>query len=304
MSSYIQNLRRERDVLAVTKAEFAVFASAVPLDHLILVFEGPDDKIAYAHWLRRIDPYVRYEALIKHNKAAVLKLFDALANDFTGLSKRARYFVDRDFDDLQGRDAASAIFMTDCYALENYCVNLDVLSDVLKEEFHCNGFNDARDKMLELFKDVYGEFLSETRDINLRIFLSRRLSISQDERLPNRLNQFVAVELEGVKRLAGDLGELIPLQREPSIEEVEALTPAFDELEPAYRYRGKFALMFFSRWLGLLRSERVGDASELFGAYGKSNYAVRGDFSFETLVPRAAPPTGLKEFLQTSAPRA
>ncbi|WP_162592891.1 DUF4435 domain-containing protein [Variovorax sp. PBL-E5] len=298
MPTYIENLRKRREVPAVTKTEFATFASGVPADHRILVFEGRDDKIAYAHWLRRIANDFRYEALIRHNKAAVLKLHESLSGDLTGLSRRALYFVDRDFDDLQGHATSTAIFMTDCYSIENYCVTTEVFEDVLRDEFHCNGINEARAELLQLFRDVYGDFLMKTKPLNLRIYIARKLAISQDDKLPSRLNQIAAVGLHRVDAVEGRLSETVLLEREPTEVEAQALTVEFEKLEPGARYRGKFALMFFVRWLELLRIERLGNLSGIFAAYGQPQFKVRGDFSFDVLVSRVSPPPGLKEFLE------
>lgn len=297
MSSYLNNLRKAKDALAVAKTEFATFASGVPSDYLIFVFEGPDDKIAYAQWLRTIRPGLKYESLIKKNKTAVLRLFDALQSDLTGLAKRALYFVDRDFDDLQGRDNSPVIFMTDQYSIENYCVSPEVLTEVLKDDFHCNGFNEARDAVVQSFSKVYNEFLKATANLNLRIFVARKLKISiQDDKLPSRLNQFAAVDLYSSSLIEVDINGLVPLTREPSDDELAELSPLFAEMDPAFRYRGKFALQFFVRWLALLRNDRQADAAELFQGIPKPEFNVKGNFSLETLIPRVPPPPHLQDF--------
>lgn len=302
--SYLNVMRKERDASVVTKTEFATFLSGVPSDCLVFIFEGRDDKVAYGHWLRSIGNSIKYEALIKKNKDGVLKLFDALSEDLTGIFKRTRYFVDRDFDDLKGRPISESIFMTDFYAIENYCVNSEVLDCVLKEDFHCNGITDVRQEVVNTFENSYAEFLLETQSINLRIFLGRRLRLVGEEKFPSRLNQIASVHLRGAKLIDNDLKNIIPLLREPTEEEFAELSAEFFELHPANRYRGKFAIMFFSRWLELMRADRCSEKSEFFAKYGELEFKVKGDFSFDKLISKAPPPPGLYKFLEPLIPDA
>lgn len=298
MSSYLDSLRRAKNAPVVAKTEFATFASGVPSDYAIFVFEGVDDKITYSQWLRLLKPGFNYESMIRKNKTAVLKLFDALKSDVTGLSRKARYFVDRDFDDLQGRDSSPFIFMTDKYSIENYFVCPDVVTEILKDDFHCNGFNEVRDAISQVFRDAFSEFLKATAALNFRIFLARKLNISiQAEGLPSRLNQFATISLHSSELIQISVADLVPLTREPSDAEIAEFRPLFDKMDPASRYRGKFALLFFIRWLTLLRNDRIADVPQLFHGIPKSEFKVRGDFCLETLVPRVPPPPNLQKFV-------
>jgi hypothetical protein len=42
------------------------------------------------------------------------------------------FFVDRDFDDLQGRLPDNTVYMTETYSIENCIVCREVLEDILK----------------------------------------------------------------------------------------------------------------------------------------------------------------------------
>lgn len=304
MTSYIDKLREAKSAPVVTKVEFASFASGVPNDHSILVFEGVDDKSAYAHWLRTLAPALKFESHVKKGKKAVLQLFDALASDKTGLGGRTYYFVDRDFDDLQGRAQAPSIYMTDKYSIENYFVTESVLSDVLKDDFHCNGYNDCRQRILDTFAHIYATFLSETKELNFRIYAARQLNLAQEDRLPDRLNQIAVIELQSARKSNEPLEAIIPLDREPTEEELGHFTQQFDALEPTSRYRGKFALLFFIRWLTLARTDRLNAKSELFRDYPKAEFNLRGDFCFNSLLPRVPPPETLRAFLLGAFPQA
>jgi hypothetical protein len=77
------------------------------------------------------------------------------------------FFVDRDFDDLQGRSAHERLFITNKYSVESYLVCDRLLEELLKIEFHCNGHAAVRTKIIEKFKKAYEAFLTVTKEVNL-----------------------------------------------------------------------------------------------------------------------------------------
>ena len=104
VDGYLLRIKEAKNVRAVLKVDFAAFASAIPDDTKIFAFEGPADKAVFYHWIKSVSPALKYEPHVCKNKFNVLQLFDSLQSDLTGLAERAYFFVDRDFDGLQGRD--------------------------------------------------------------------------------------------------------------------------------------------------------------------------------------------------------
>ncbi|MBU9262857.1 DUF4435 domain-containing protein [Burkholderia multivorans] len=294
---YLRALSAAKEVVAVAKVEFAAFASAVPDDVKIFAYEGVADKIIYYHWLAKVGLDIAYEPYVCRNKRNALNLFDVLSADMTGLGDRVYYFVDHDFDGLQGRAAHFRIFCSDRYSVENFVVSSSVLEDLLTIDFHCHGHPIIRARVREVFDDVYRQFLDATKKINFRIFLARRLGIRQLDDLPERINQLARVELRGAWELGVSESDLVKLEREPTEEEAAALIKEFEVIRPEYGYRGKFALAFFIKWLGLLRDDRISGESTLFSAVPPAEFSVNGGFSLATLAPKAAVPDGLPAFL-------
>ena len=294
----LQRIKIAKTARAVQKVHFASFASAIPDQTHIFCFEGPDDRLIYHSWISKVAPDISYEAYQCNGKRPVLQLFDILKEDQTGLGDRVYYFVDRDFDGLQGRPESQRIFLTDCYSVENYVACEQVLEDVLKVTFHCNGHINLRRQIIEKFRYVYGAFLEATRGINFRIFIARTYNIETDT-VPVTLHEFLDIKLDRVEVLGRSAAEFIMLRREPSGEEISAALESFQQLTPQEHFRGKFASLFFARWLGLLRSDRHSLNPQVFLDIPVPINAIHGDFSFPSLATKANPPCNLVQFLKT-----
>jgi len=281
---------------AVVKIDFVSFSSRIPDDIVIFACEGKADKLIYYYWIQRLRAGLNYENYVCGNKGNTLKLFDALRRDMTGIGARVYYFVDRDFDGLQGRQPNDNIFMTCRYSIENYLVCPEALDDILRIEFHCDGDPAVRREVTEKFSTLYAKFLVETQSLNFRIFLARLIPIRQVGEITGKINAIANVEVHDVVAV-GEPANIVPLERDPSPEETQLWREDFGRLEPAMHYRGKFALAFFSRWLELLRKDRQADKPLIFPAMDKVPYAINGNFNLEVLATKAILPTGLREFL-------
>jgi len=294
---YLEQLKVARSRPAVQKARLAVLRSNNPTI-MIFAFEGVDDNQIYYHWIKSLEPDILYEPFICGNKSQVLQLMELLNRDLTGLGRNIYYFVDRDFDADAATMGSVALFVTDAYSVENYIVNSSVLADILRVELCCHGSPALRQRVVGLFENVYSSFLSSTRNINLRLFISSRCGIRRIDNLPERINQIATVGLDDVLPIETDVKELVRLEREPLIEEMERLERDFKLLCPELHYRGKFALLFFIRWLGLLLRDRKSDRSQYFEELPRDGSVAQGGFSLSLLAPKSNPPQGLHDFLR------
>lgn len=298
---YLISLKLARDASAVLKLRFAERRSSLAEGTRMFVYEGSSDKLAYYFWAKALQPDLKYEPFLCGTKDTVLQLLDLLRRDVTGLAVGVYFFVDRDFDDLRDRKPEQNVFMTGTYSIENYLVTSEVLEDLLKIDFHCDGHPEARERIRTIFSATYRQFLEVTKNLNFRIFLARRLNIRQVSKIPTGVSQLAQVKLESACAVDSDPCALVTLEREPTPKEAEDLRPAFEELEPELRYRGKFALAFFSKWLGVLRQDRQCDEPHLFVDVPKPDARILGDFDFVKLAPKTAPPSGLDQFLAHAA---
>ncbi len=295
--AYRDNLMDALNSSAVLKTKLAMIRSSSK--EKIFAYEGIDDTILYYHWLKRLRADIQYEPFVCDNKVQVLKLMDLLARDLTGLGEEVYFFIDRDFDDTCGRPPHARLFMTDAYAVENYIVSSEVLEDLLKIEFHCHGAPDLRCALLQQFEEIYDKFLNETAPINFRIFLARKCRIGENGRLPRKISSIAQVKLQEVIVATGTMEEIVPLKREPTQEEIGHYRGEFTELNPRVRFRGKFALMFFQKWLSLLVEERNSPAPGYFDALPQRELPAKGPFTLEYLAAKCPPPAELAAFLAT-----
>ncbi|WP_315712580.1 MULTISPECIES: DUF4435 domain-containing protein [unclassified Bradyrhizobium] len=264
----------------------------------IFVFEGPEDLGPFSVWIGRCDDSLAFEPIPASGKDQILRFRDNIKPNEAYLKSGIYFFVDRDFDDLKGYNAGPDLFLTDMYSIENYLVSERVLTSILVDEFKCAG--ERIEAVLLCFGRVLQCFHLSMRAANLRIFAARRLGIGvRNSGLENRITKFVVVELDAVKPLisTADLLELIPLDREPTTEEMKDLENEFDKLEPSARYRGKFILSFFLRWLDLLAEERWQPNKSLFATSLRSHFSSQ-QLSKRSLATRSELPHGLRTFIE------
>jgi hypothetical protein len=292
----LEDMLESRDVAAVLKTRLAQLKSGAP-DVPVFAFEGPDDKLVYYAWVGRVDRDLRYEPFICNGKAGVLELRRMVRRDLNDIGKGVYFFVDRDFDDLRGEDASDDLFMTDRYSVENYLVEEYVLDELLKNEFHCHGGPKERESALNLFLTMYAEFLEVTRPINHRLYVARMLRIDLIKRLPERVGPLAQVTLDRVVSSDVSAQDLVQMEREPSVEEYDSCTATFNELPPKNRYRGKFCLSFFNKWLEHLVKDRNSDEPVYFTTSVGEHKANYGLLTLGTLAGKSKLPVGFVEFL-------
>ena len=288
-----------RSVAAVQKTRLATLRSSYP-SGLVYVFEGVDDKGVYYQWMTRLGLSVQYEAFVCGNKAMSLQLFDALSRDRSGLATAVYFFLDHDFDGLQGRPPSLSVFVPGAYSIENYLVNPTVLGALLKVNFHCDGAPAVREAVQSAFWTVYSKYLTAIAPLNFRIYLARKCAIRQTQDLPTRLNEFAVVALDSAEAADVSPEKLVALEREPTAAEEAAWKDSFAALDPPLQFRGKFCWLFFVRWLELLLVDRKREASVHFGALKKDGLKPRGGFTMDDCASKSDPPPGLAAFVQAS----
>jgi hypothetical protein len=215
--------------------------------------------------------------------------------DLSGLGDKLFFFLDRDFDIVV--DDCDEVFTTDRHSVENYLVDEAVLSELLKNEFHCHGRPDIRESILGLFNSVYDQFLLNTREVNRRLFTAARDNIPLTGSLPDRIAGIANVTLRSAEAVPASPAEIVPLQREPSSDVWSKYAQGFDALEPRLRYRGKFALLFFKRWLEELSREYGHPASNLFRDLDRGTRARVAELVLSNFASKSRMPDQLDRFL-------
>lgn len=261
---YIQRMIAARSESSVLKARLLVLRSILP-HAFIFVFEGDDDKIVYGQWVRRIRHQLQYEPFPCDGKKAVRQLKNSATRDLDGLGTGVFFFVDRDFVDLDGFLDGQNVYMTSTYSIENLIATRTVLELLLRDEFPCHAKPSVREAICDIFDKNYNRFFFVTSAINRRIYQARVLRIDVPGGITRTLNRIATVSIRNVGSSPFRPEDVILLAREPSEEEPHDLEIPFDALDPKSRYRGKFALKFFRKWLGQLAAACSDKDQEIFG---------------------------------------
>lgn len=293
----LKNMKAAIGSAAELKLSLMHIRSSLP-DVTILVFEGEDDRSVYFNWIRTIDAAISYEPYTCKGKSGVLKLRAAVDRDINGLSKDVYFFIDRDFDDLRGEDLGESTYMTDGYSIENDLVNEQVVEEILKIELNCQGRPDVRRMITPVFLAAYKSFLDHSKEINFLLFCMRRLGIENNGTLPNSLSRAFSFSINGVAPKEGaSANSVISPLREISALERNALRPSFMELDPATRYRGKFALSFMLKWLEVIAKHRRDQNSPIFGGMDMEARTRTDRLNVFSLAARTSPPPSLVDFV-------
>jgi hypothetical protein len=269
------------------------------------VFEGPEDVGPYSVWIGRCDDSIAFEPLAAGGKDQILLFRHNAHPEEIHLREGIYFFLDRDFDDLKGFATGPDVFLTEMYSVENYLVSERVLASILIDEFKCAG--ERIDRALSLFHTVMRSFFVAMSPANRRIFYARRLSIGLvGSGIENKIAKYVEANLKSANALvdADDLKVLIPLEREPDVEDARKIDLEFDELEPHSRHRGKFIMAFFLKWLDLLAAERSSEENAIFDSTVRLRFSAQ-QLSMRSLATRSSIPQDLRDFLRqvNTAPR-
>ncbi|MEV4783402.1 DUF4435 domain-containing protein [Burkholderia sp. LMU1-1-1.1] len=297
---YLHNMIQAKESRAVLKMSLAKLRASVK-DKLILAFEGREDKWIYSQWINRIDPGFKYEPFPCGGKKKVLELKRAVDADRNNLSKGILFAVDRDFDELQGNARCERIFMTDAYSVENYLVETEVLQELLKNDLECHAQPELRQALETEFNRLYMEFLTCMRDVNMRIFMARKLDIQVVGGISKKMSDFITVTLDSVSLTGLRCAEFIPLEREPKEEEIDKLQGEFDGLDAKLRHRGKFAMAFMMKWIELLAADRKSEQSKWFAHLGKNIRVNTQAITCGMMATKSPLPPGLPEFIRKVA---
>lgn len=300
-ATYLAEMRGSRQRPAVLKAKITTLRASIPAT-LIFVFEGIEDKSVYHSWIARVSPELKYEPFPCGGKAHVLSLLEIVSRDVNNLKIGIYFFIDRDFDDSRGVVLTENSFMTDEYSVENYLVNEDVLEELLKNEFHCHGQPSIRGPIIGLFTKAYESFLNLCHDLNFRIYVARRVPIELMGHLPEKISQLASIEIESVNPSARSLNELVKLQREPTHAEAAEHSLVFEKLDPKTRYRGKFSLIFFYRWLSALATDRNAEKSVHFVGIDNNHKANCALITLGGLASKSRMPASLPDFVRAIQP--
>ena len=293
---YVDNARRQRESPNVLRLRVLQIRSGHP-DTIILIFEGVDDVGPYEVWLRMLASGLEYVPIPGSGKKQVLS-FAKQCIDSEEFQNDILFFVDHDFDGLRGMRDHECIFCTAAYSVENDLCTDEVLHSILTDDFRMAGRKSVIDDTLSLFRSMCKMYIKHMREPNLRLFCASRHSL-RDGNVENKIRKYVNIFFDNVElNTSANFRDLIPLKREPTIEEFSQAEEYFNESSDFMRAsRGKFILGFLLVWLEQLHIAFTdGSLLPSDGDRITSRFR-RNELSLRNLASRATPPEALAEFI-------
>lgn len=294
-------LRLAANSPAVAFHKFVILCKERESD-LFCFFEGRDSQ----YYSNRIKAIVqrRYHPISCGNKKTVLETYKWLSGHVNYTKYLKAYFVDRDFDPEISNEK---IYVTPCYSIENFYVNEECLSEILKNEFGLTEADSEYDQIIELFRSelvkhnqstaLFNAWYATLKSIKHRDNL-KTTGVNLDDKLPK---DFVCLKIGSIasnydlSRIKEHFPDAI------EVSEIEVLAKRDELLSgcTADKLRGKFQLAFFYEFLHFL-IEDANKRKKLLKSKTKFNFDKANIFT--QLSQYATTPSCLVKYLKTYAP--
>jgi len=294
-NDYIEHIRRARGKKSVLLVRYMSLRASYPKS-LVIAFEGEDDKIVYGCWINRVRPDLWYETIVCNGKQGVAHLKEIIDTNIVTCQGVTYFVVDRDFDDYQPFLDTNRVFMTDRFSVENYLVSTEVAEKVLRDLLPIDCLADVREACLALFESLYDDFLTITREHNLRLYIAVSKKIRLSRPIPDKISTLAVVTATSVSPSNTSIDDIIFFQDDGNDDYTSILTEQFCQLNRRDRYRGKNSILFFKAWLFAIA--RSCDAHEgVFGLLHGDARARQSEIGLSSFAARSSLPVGFEAFV-------
>lgn len=143
---------------------------------LYCFFEGVDDPKYYNPRIKSIVFQNRENNLNNlwcEGKKNVIEVFGLIANDARYQNAWVAFFIDKDFDEIHNLPNDNRVFITPCYAVENFYVSQTLIEQILNDEFSISDTDDDFQPTIDLFNKMLEEFNDVIEELNAWLYLQR-----------------------------------------------------------------------------------------------------------------------------------
>lgn len=296
--SLVDRAREGRKSPAALKVKASNLRTRYPLEPILIV-EGGEDIGPFETWIRSEDVACALKFLPGNGKEQLLAFRNMLASDETGLSRNIFFFVDRDFDDLQGQEPGEDIFCCDRYSVENYLVGEIVIESIVRDEMKIDPASEDYELILCNYRSILEKFATLISPINFHIFLCHHLGLSFENGIPD-VKTFVEISIDDVI-LSSSIEKILEddflTKNLFSIYNIDDLKNKFQSLDRFKRHRGKFLFEFMRKWLECLDEDvRAYPRSKVIRSKSNSKFSLAVT-DLRSCASRSERPVGLKEFV-------
>jgi hypothetical protein len=239
---------------AVAFHKFVILCNGREND-LFCFFEGRDSQY-YCNRIKSITNR-KYHPISCGNKKIVIDTYEWLNKQPIYNKYFKTFFVDRDFDPLQSKDN---LYETPCYSIENFYVNEECLSEILKNEFGLTEVDSEFTQIIELFRSelanhnqatvLFNAWYATLKEKKAREKL-KTTGVNLDDKLPK---DFICLKIGSISS-SYDLNKIKAYFTDAiEVTEEEVLVKQSELLfgSTADKLRGKFQLTFYFEFLRFL----------------------------------------------------
>tara|TARA_B100000378_G_C18035096_1_gene408814 strand:- start:22 stop:960 length:939 start_codon:yes stop_codon:yes gene_type:complete len=275
---------------------------------LFCFFEGKEDNKYYGIRIKNITQR-EYKGIVCGNKDNLIKLEKLISTkeEYTDIDKL--YFIDKDFSVNCSFDN---IYCLPSYSIENEYSKIEVLRNILINEFSLDTEHPDFQKVIDYFNKTREEFHANT--LLLNSWLSCQNQIREETENSTRLNIDQKVGDYFKNPVNTDLNTISDFSDLDTKEKIEAIfneapkvdsevlnneIAKFEQSDCYSTFRGKFELRFFISFLSRLQGEICKKEPELFDEKHKCSLKFEYPSALTSLSIYALTPECLIEYLNT-----
>lgn len=291
-----------KDLLKKTQSSKVSFHKFVLLHRkyktdLFCFFEGADSQ----YYFPRINLYNEdNHPIICGNKKSVLESYDFIKSKYP--SFKTIFFADSDFDDII---AKKDLYMTCGYSIENYYCSEKVLSRILKNEFFLKVVDEEYLAFMEIFKKRQKEYHEATSLFNLWYYSAKKKAKAEFTTVNASLEdkfvkEFICFSFDSIisNYTLEDIKNKFPNAIEISEQDLKSNLEDFNCKEPLMRYRGKYQIEFFVKFLNYIIDDANKHKKKL---KRKTKFRIDPAIVLSQISQYAETPKCLKDFLKNCA---
>ncbi|HBW9711345.1 TPA: DUF4435 domain-containing protein [Klebsiella pneumoniae] len=263
--SRVEVMKAARVTPSVKFMEFTRIYSSKGKEHCVSFFEGEDAK----YYTVRINNILNTQQITSVNcggKKNVIGVRKLIRDHRDYSDAFCMFFVDRDFDDNSELSNWQDTYVTPCYSVENFYLNIESLCCFMMAEMNISPYGEEKDCYNRVL-DIYRSFISDVEqrllDFNLWIYIYK-VNESRGRYVELNLNNIdldKLVEFDGfaLRRIYGTCLELFPNAYEVDDEMLLSARNYFEDVKVPLldKLRGKQLLECLRIFLEALKRDRT-----------------------------------------------
>lgn len=304
----VERLRESRHSGHVAYTKFVSCYSKSEPNQIYCFFEGYEDKRYYGVRIN-LKTGKDFKDFTCGGKDEVKKVASLIKSKVEYSDAITCFFIDKDYSE----DTTSEnIYVTPCYALENFYISTSALKSILNSEFNMDEEEEDFNKIVDLYENLQVEFhkkllvfnawLACQSDIRIQEGTSTYLTI--DENTKKYFDKFLNHTFQIKENIFDDLNDITKLENDlfPSAPKVETnklvnKIKSFENANHGDIFRGKFEMKLLVTFLQKIKEECGRQNSTMFSRKYKCTLTFELVNIISTLSQYAYTPPCLNEFL-------